>query len=590
MYAEVIVPRYTIITPTVLRDSLLRCCESVDRQTCSDWQHLVIVDCEISTDILAKIAHPQRQIIRCEKPHRNWGHTCRFNAYPYATGDYLLHLDDDNFLADDMVLEYLHDITAPWAIFPITRYGVRFFNNPPGLKLTDTGSFIVKREFGRWMDRGGYDTDGYVVEALKKQHPDYEVLADIRPMVVYGNSNVVTPTWGSKVSIFTPCHTNKYLQEAYDSIKDQSFAEWIIVYNNGGVPMDFGDPRVKTHVLYKAPEKVGTLKKYACEQATGDILLELDCDDLLMPHAIEEVQRAFSDPEIGFVYSNALHTNADWSKRDHFSETMGWTYRENEFQGHKLDELVSFPPTPEAVSRVWFAPDHLRAWRRSVYEKVGGHNPDLHILDDSDLICRTYLETKFAHIDDGLYVYRVHGENSWLKFNKDIQDGVYKIYDQYIAALVDRWADLRELPKFAIGTPTDLRPGYKTLPLTPTWNRPDSSVGVIYSTDTLCSTRNPMLAMKEISRVLVPGGWLFCQVPSTDGRGAFQDPRHISFFNENSFLYYTNRNWAQYIGTPVRFQAPRLYTTVKDERQVCWTVAHLINLKDGYRPCGGLDI
>ena len=29
--------------------------------------------------------------------------------------------------------------------------------------------------------------------------------------------------------------------------------------------------------------------------------------------------------------------------------------------------------------------------------------------------------------------------------------------------------------------------------------------------------------------------------PSTDGRGAFQDPTHVSFYNENSFWYFTDR-------------------------------------------------
>ena len=108
--------------------------------------------------------------------------------------------------------------------------------------------------------------------------------------------------------------------------------------------------------------------------------------------------------------------------------------------------------------------------------------------------------------------------------------------------------------------------------------------------DTLCNVQDPIRAMKEISRVLVPGGRLLATVPSTDGRGAFQDPRHVSFWNENSFLYYTNKNWARHIDTPVRFQPTRMYTTEKDAQQVCWTVAHLINLKAGYRPAGLIDI
>lgn len=45
--------------------------------------------------------------------------------------------------------------------------------------------------------------------------------------------------------------------------------------------------------------------------------------------------------------------------------------------------------------------------------------------------------------------------------------------------------------------------------------------------------------MNEVHRVLNPEGVFNIVVPSTDGRGAFQDPYHVSFWNINSFLYYT---------------------------------------------------
>lgn len=48
-----------------------------------------------------------------------------------------------------------------------------------------------------------------------------------------------------------------------------------------------------------------------------------------------------------------------------------------------------------------------------------------------------------------------------------------------------------------------------------------------------------ILSMNEIWRVLKPGGLADILVPSTDGRGAFQDPTHVSFWNANSFWYYS---------------------------------------------------
>ena len=46
--------------------------------------------------------------------------------------------------------------------------------------------------------------------------------------------------------------------------------------------------------------------------------------------------------------------------------------------------------------------------------------------------------------------------------------------------------------------------------------------------------------------------------PSTDGRGAFQDPTHVSFWNSNSFWYYTRPEQAQFIHCPVLFEANRV--------------------------------
>lgn len=588
--------RYTIITPTILRESLLRCCESVERQTFKDWQHVVMVDCEITNDLIGKISHPQRIVMRCERPHKNWGHTCRHNAWKFAKGEYILNLDDDNYLADEKVLEDLQVVEKSWAIFPILRYGERFFHDPPMRLKVDTGSMLIKRTLGAWPDSAYYDADGRYAENLVKQH-SYDSLKNIRPLLVMPASNdgrveaaAVEVSDKLRITIFTPAHSNAYLWDAYESIKDQDFHEWIVVYNNGGVPIEFSDPRVKSHLLYKAPDKVGTLKAYACEHATGDVLLELDCDDLLAPNAVEEVRKAFENPEIGFAYSNAIHATTDLAKFPRYDESYGWKYREAEFRGKKLDEFVSFSPTPESVSRVWYGPDHLRAFRRTVYQKVGGHNKDMRVLDDSDLVIRMYLETKFQHIDKPLYVYRVHGENSWLKYNEEIQKNVWPLYDQKIEYLVQRWAALNGLPMVEVGG-FSAGLGWQVVGTKDAnWEFPDSSVGVVRSLGSFSQMRDPLALMKEVYRVLVPGGWLICQVPSSEGRGGFQDPRTQSFWNENSFLYYTNRDWARFIGTPVRFQAVRLYTTEPDQKKVSWVVANLVSLKDGYRPPGLIEI
>lgn len=405
----------------------------------------------------------------------------------------------------------------------------------------------------------------------------------------------------SSLSIFTPSHDSKFLPHVYESLKAQSDPnfEWHIVHNNGGEPFECTDERVKQHLLYKAPEWVGPLKAYACERASSDILLELDHDDLLAPDAVAECKAAFDDESIGFAYSNAMHCGGEFGKVDRYGDAFGWRYRETEFDGHVLDEPISFDPSPASLSRIWYAPNHFRAFRREVYETIGGYAKDMRVLDDQDLMCRMYLETEFRHIDRGLYVYRVHGENSWLKHNAEIQNNVYRLHDKYAEKMACKWAERSGLRRLELGGAFSAHAGYETVDrnnaniacdLEGDWPFADSSVGVIRAYDIFEHLKDPIHTMKECYRVLAPGGWIFAQVPSTDGRGAFQDPSHKSWWNENSWLYYTHCNWAKYIDAPVRFQPVRCYTTEKDARQVCWTVAHLVSLKDGHRPPGLIDI
>jgi predicted SAM-dependent methyltransferase len=70
----------------------------------------------------------------------------------------------------------------------------------------------------------------------------------------------------------------------------------------------------------------------------------------------------------------------------------------------------------------------------------------------------------------------------------------------------------------------------------------DSSVDMVRADDFLehIPIGKTVQVVTEIWRVLKPGGIFESLTPSTDGRGAFQDPTHASFWNANSWLYYTD--------------------------------------------------
>lgn len=85
--------------------------------------------------------------------------------------------------------------------------------------------------------------------------------------------------------------------------------------------------------------------------------------------------------------------------------------------------------------------------------------------------------------------------------------------------------------------------------------------------------------MTEIWRILKPNGIFISSTPSTDGRGAFQDPTHYAFWNFNSFHYYTLDDYRRLYGIIPKFAIISLETTPLNNEQVCWVNATLRAVK-----------
>ena len=378
-----------------------------------------------------------------------------------------------------------------------------------------------------------------------------------------------------KFSIISPSHKNTpYLQELYESLCAQTYENWEwILWLNGKFDRKKlsaeieNDERVKIYQCKEKNPNVGFHKNKAFHLGTGDILVEVDHDDLITPDCLEELNKAYQDQEIGFVYSDAAIYDDNFVP---YLAEHGWTYYHYKFRDKNLCVMNSWRPTSQALSFIWYAPDHVRSWRKSVYQSIGGHNVELGICDDHELMIRTYLNTKMYHIQKPLYIYRVYGDNTYLERNAQIQTKTVDLYYEYGYQLAEKDAEERGLLKVDIGGGLYPRPGYVTIDqegadITCDLNDgiplPDNSVGVLNASHVLEHLRDPIKSMREIHRVLAHGGWAMIEVPSTDGRGAFQDPTHVSFWNEHSFWYYTNKQKADFIRNyDIRFQTYRLNT------------------------------
>jgi glycosyltransferase involved in cell wall biosynthesis len=187
-------PRYSLITPTLVRDSLKRLCDSIDMQTFDEWEHIVVIDCPITShkqEILDSISpNPRRKFLVNPSQHvKDFGNNARRYAFDNATGVYVLDIDDDDYYADDRVFETLTQVTGIWAVFPVLAYGKRCHPPKPGLGLTGSAMFMYRRDTGmKFPDNASYSADGQLVEALKAKYP-YESLDDSRELVIYPKGN-----------------------------------------------------------------------------------------------------------------------------------------------------------------------------------------------------------------------------------------------------------------------------------------------------------------------------------------------------------------------------------------------------------------
>ena len=416
------------------------------------------------------------------------------------------------------------------------------------------------------------------------------------------------------IAVITPLHKEgrAYVEEAYRSLVKQTHGKWtwIVLENHGGHLPDAirSDKRVKVVRDKAGLEGIGALKRAACAAAKpAPYVVELDCDDLLTPTALERIAATFEKEKADFVYSDfaEFEDKGDKWVPSVFNPAFGWESYEILVAGRPKGNLRAMR-APEAtyhnVRLVDWAPNHVRAWRSKAYWAVGGHDASLSVADDHDLIVRMVLAgKKFVRIPECLYLYRIHGQNTVATRNAEIRQGTEAVYNKTIWPLAEAFADRPRddghgllkvdlcggIDGYKDYLTLDLEGAAVTCDLNERWPLEDSSVGVLRAHDAIEHLRDPIHTMSEAFRVLAPGGFFMILVPSTNGEGAFCDPTHRSFWNKRSFRYYTEASMARYIRFQGRFQVSRVLEWCPNgEKDLPYVEAHLFCVKDGFRAMG----
>jgi glycosyltransferase involved in cell wall biosynthesis len=258
------------------------------------------------------------------------------------------------------------------------------------------------------------------------------------------------------VSVFTPTYrTGDRFLRPLVSMKEQTYVNWEWVIWDDSDDDGRTAAMVKAHAdldhrirLIRAERHsgvIGEVKYNACAMSRGELLVELDHDDALTPQALEKLVAASKEfPEAGFFYSDYAEVD------DHLNPLRypdGWgfglgSYRTEMYRGREL--LVANTPgiSPKTIRHLLAAPNHLRAWRRDLYFQIGGHNREIHVADDFELMVRTFLETRMVQIPFLGYVQYSGAGTTQRVRNKDIQRHVRYLRWKYDRRIHERFEAL----------------------------------------------------------------------------------------------------------------------------------------------------
>jgi glycosyltransferase involved in cell wall biosynthesis len=242
------------------------------------------------------------------------------------------------------------------------------------------------------------------------------------------------------VSLFTTSYkSGDLIQRPFRSLMKQTYQnwEWVIVddtdsISDGGanwanlVKIKNQDPRIRIYRSDRNSGVIGNMKNLASSLCRGHYLLELDHDDDIMPDAVKKIFEAFNEfPDAGFVYTDCveLHDTLEPFKYgEHFSLGYGSYYKQY-FPEHGWQNVaITAPLNPLTIRYIVSCPNHMRAWRKSFFDQVGGWNHRFHVADDYEMMVRSFLHTKFVRVPFMSYLqYRNAGGNFTFIRNAEIQ-------------------------------------------------------------------------------------------------------------------------------------------------------------------------
>lgn len=207
-----------------------------------------------------------------------------------------------------------------------------------------------------------------------------------------------------KVTIYIPAfNTEKYIAQCVDSAINQTYPNTEISIQNGGssdATMSILKSKFSNHkkiILSSRPTTLGEGTNIAIGQGSGELILQLDSDDILDPNAVELLVRA--------IGKNNVCAYGNFKRIDELGEEIDDGWEEPIYSRERLTRSMII--------------HHPRLFRRDAWEYVGGHDEKLRNAEDYDFFLRLSEVGNMVHLRESLYSYRVL-EGSASNFSSDV--------------------------------------------------------------------------------------------------------------------------------------------------------------------------
>lgn len=205
------------------------------------------------------------------------------------------------------------------------------------------------------------------------------------------------------VSVIMNCkNCEKYLDEAVGSVLDQTYDNWEVIFwdnqstdSSAAIFHTYNDARLK-YFLASEYTPLGEARNLAMQEAKGDYIAFLDCDDIWFPQKLEKQIPVFENENVGLVICDTVFFN---EKRD----VRQFYKKKKPPVGKVFRELLSS----------YFISLETAIVRTSVLKKLDHwFDPRFDVIEEYDFFVRIGYVWEVGYVDEVLSKWRVHS-SSW---------------------------------------------------------------------------------------------------------------------------------------------------------------------------------